>query len=356
MLASLLQGGCYYSHLASGQLRLLWKREPIEGVLADPGVEERTRTLLGLVEPTRRFADELGLRVDDQYTSYVEWPGDRIVTTLVRTRPGSVEAVPFRFPFVGPLPYKGFFDRERAEAEARRMVERGEFDVCVSGVTAYSTLGWLDDPVTTPMLRRGAASLVETVLHELVHATLFVEADVEFNESVAQFIGQEAAVRFFEALESDPTAPSDETLPSPDHVRGAIEDRRRIASSMLDLREELARLESDPEAAPLRRQAEARTRQELAELPLTVLDPERVAEKARLDNACLALRGTYVRDMPRHAAVLEALGDDLGAMIARLHRVAEGELDVDAFYRISPADSDVGQLDHALLDEAAEDF
>ena len=197
LLAGGLSTGCYYSHLASGQLDLIWSRRPLEDVLDDKAIPARTRTLLVVVPLVRAYASALGLEVGDQYTSFVDWPGDRIVTTLVRTRPRSIEPIGFWFPFVGRLPYKGYFDRERAERDALRLREDDAYDVCVSGVAAYSTLGWLDDPVTSPMLRRGAATLVETLLHELVHATAFVSEDVDFNESVAQFIGQEAAVRFF---------------------------------------------------------------------------------------------------------------------------------------------------------------
>lgn len=139
LVASQLSSGCYYSQLASGQLKLLWARQPINEVLEAPETPVETRSLLSLVEGVRIFAAELGLRIGDQYTSYVEWPNDRIVTTLVRTRPPSVDAIPYWFPVVGELPYKGYFDRAQAEAEAQRLRETDDFDVCVSGVTAYST-------------------------------------------------------------------------------------------------------------------------------------------------------------------------------------------------------------------------
>ncbi|MCA9506621.1 MAG: aminopeptidase, partial [Myxococcales bacterium] len=151
-LLGLSATGCYYGELASGQLRMLWRREPIETVRADPDRPASTRDLLGLVGSVRKHAKAVGLEVGRQYTSYVEWPGDRVVTTLVRTRPGSLEPVPWRYPLLGRLPYRGYFDRAKAEAEAVRLREREGYDVCETGVTAYSTLGWLADPVTSPML------------------------------------------------------------------------------------------------------------------------------------------------------------------------------------------------------------
>jgi predicted aminopeptidase len=333
VLLMLCNSGCYYSHLASGQIKLLWRRQPINEATEDPAHDEQTRELLRLVDSIRSYAIELGLRVDGQYTSYVDWPEDRIVTTLVRTRPGSLEAVPHRFPIVGELPYKGYFDQGRAEAEAERLrVEEG-FDVCVSAITAYSTLGWFDDPVTSPMLARGAASLAETLFHEWVHSTAFFPNEIDFNESVAQFIGQQASIRFFE----DVSPESAGTLPDASRVRDAIEDRRAIDSVIQTFHDLLLEIQDADDRAALRAIAEAGIREELAALPLSVLDPERVASGARLSDACLALRGTYVQDLPRHAQVLTELDGDLEAMIARLTVWADGDHPTEDFFRVDTA-------------------
>jgi predicted aminopeptidase len=284
-----------------------------------------------LVAEVREYAKVLGLEVEGQYTSYVDWPDDRIVTTLVRTRLGSLDSVPWWFPVVGHLPYKGYFDRERAQAAAEELRAGGEFEVCVSGVTAYSTLGWLDDPVTRPMLLRGAASLVETLFHELVHATAFLPGNADFNEGVAQFIGQQAAIEFFASL---PRNEDSELWPTADRVRGGIKDRLLIADSTLDFRARVVELDQDPDRLKHRATAETEARAALAALPLVVIDAERVASNARLSDACLALRGTYVQNLPRHADVYAALGGDLGLMIERLRTFSEDERESEAFFDV----------------------
>jgi predicted aminopeptidase len=322
--------GCYYGHLASGQMKLAWRRQPIAEALADPTHSERVRGLLRVVKPVRRFALKLGLNVDDQYTSFVDWPGDRVVTTIVRTRPGSLEAVPHWFPIVGELPYKGYFDRDWAEAEATRLRDEEGFDVCVSAISAYSTLGWFADPVTTPMLERGVVSLVETMLHELVHATAFLPGEADFNESVAQFIGQQAAVLFFEqTFERPPIA-----LPDAQRVRDGIADRQAISRIVLDFRNQVIEIQGAANRGELRGAMEATARKKLAALPLRAFDAETVAADARLSDACLALRGTYVEDLPRHAQVLAALDGDLEAMIERLSEWAEFERSGETFFDV----------------------
>ncbi len=334
------QSGCYYSHLASGQMKLVWRRQAIDEAVVDTTHSDRVRGLLQLVEPVRDFARDLGLHVDDQYTSFVDWPGDRIVTTIVRTRPGSLEAVPHWFPIVGELPYKGYFDRNRAEAEAARLRDEEGYDVCVSAITAYSTLGWFADPVTTPMLERGPANLVETLFHELVHATAFLSDEADFNESAAQFIGQQAAIRFFEqGFEHPPVA-----LPDLERVRDAIADRQAISRTILDFRDRLIEIQEDPDRLERRGAIEAATRSQLAMLRLRVFDAQTVAADARLSDACLALRGTYVEAMPRHAEVLAALDGNLEAMIERLSEWAESDRSAESFFDVDGQNRSQDQL------------
>src|SRR5262245_59467267 len=197
-LVPLATPGCYLGHVTAGQMRLLAARRPIDAVLADPATPEPLRERLALAPQARELARGLGLEVGGQYTTYVAWPGDRVVTAVVATRPGEVEAAGFWFPIVGTVPYKGFFDPARARAEADRLRGRG-YDVCEVAVPAYSTLGWLDDPLTEPMLRGGPGRIVETIVHELVHATVFLPDAADWNEGVATFVGQEASVAWYAA-------------------------------------------------------------------------------------------------------------------------------------------------------------
>lgn len=312
-LSSLATQGCYLTHLASGQWRLLRARQPIEEVLAEPSTDEPLRASLRLVERTREYARKLGLDVSGQYTSYVPWPGDRVITSVVAAEPGSVEAHEFWFPLVGSVPYRGFFDVERAEAEAQRLRAEG-FDVCLAPVRAYSTLGWFDDPVTGPMLAMGDGRLVEMLLHELVHATVFVASQPDFNEGIANFFGQEASVRFYsDAGESEAAA----------RRRQEVEERHAIDAVVLALRDAVEALYATADAGPAREasraELEAETRAALARLPLATRDSARLAEVARLNDACLAISATYTADLPAYARALaarenlEALLEDLRA-------------------------------------------
>ena len=124
------------------------------------------------------------------------------------------------------------------------------------------------------MLGRGPARLVETLLHELVHTTAFLPGEADFNEGAAQFIGQQSAIRFFESIEArgDITPLS---WPSSSRIRDTIGDRRLIAEATLDLRDRLHPIEGDPDRPRKRKLQEIRAREQIAALPLRVIDAKR---------------------------------------------------------------------------------
>lgn len=301
-------------------MEVLRARQPIDEVLAHDDTPDTLRHKLELVLAARKLARDLGLEVDEQYTSFVPWPGDRIITSVVATPREQVDADPFWFPIIGKVPYKGYFDPEAAEAEAARIAKQGH-DTCTFAIDAYSTLGWLDDPVTEPMLDRDDGALVETIVHELVHATFYVASQPDFNEGAAQFVGQEAAKRFYAG---DPEAVARETA--------RIDERRLLADQLVGFREEFRALYADvaerrargddPDVVVERAALESDMRARIAALPLEGRDAEKLAERLRLNDACLALRGTYGADLEAYAARLAEFDGDLGAFVDALKKAS----------------------------------
>jgi predicted aminopeptidase len=292
-------------------------RTPIASVLADPATPAPVRERLELVSDVRTFASTLGLEVDDQYTSYAPWPGDRIVTALVATRPGEIAPYEFWFPLVGHVPYKGYFDQARAAQDAQEMEAEG-FTTCLSAVPAYSTLGWFEDPVTGPMLRGEESELVETLIHELVHRTVYARNAADFNEGIATFVGQEGMIRFFEVRDGPSSA-------SAARARALVADDRVISAALEDTRGRVEQLYRTEPAGPKREAArasiEADARVAIAGLALTTQDPLALAREVQLGDACLALEGTYTRDLARYAEALVRAGD-LPTLIVRAKQAA----------------------------------
>ena len=69
----------------------------------------------------------------------------------------------------------------------------------VSGVSAYSTLGWFDDPVISSMLNNNEARRVGIVFHELAHQLMYRKNSTTFNESFAMVVEEEGVRRWFES-------------------------------------------------------------------------------------------------------------------------------------------------------------
>ncbi|HSW11369.1 MAG TPA: aminopeptidase [Solimonas sp.] len=181
----------YYAHLAAGQTALLNAREPIAEVVADQSRDPQLRRQLQLVQDARRWAvQQLKLPDNRSYTTYADLGRPYVVWNVFAAPELSLEPVQHCFLVVGCLSYRGYYERDGAEREARQLRRQG-YDVFVSGVPAYSTLNWFDDPVLNSMMRWSDEILVGTIFHELAHQRLYIRDDTAFNESFAEFVEDE---------------------------------------------------------------------------------------------------------------------------------------------------------------------
>jgi predicted aminopeptidase len=191
--------GCYYLQAASGQWELTRKREPISDVLSRDATSPELAARLRLVTEARQFAiDQLGLPDNDTYRTYAELERDYVMWSVFAAPEFSIEARTWCFPVAGCVSYRGYFSRESAEREAARLAGRG-YDVAVSGVVAYSTLGKLRDPVISTMMNWDDVRLVAVLFHELAHQVLYIKGDSGFNESFATAVEEFGVRRWLES-------------------------------------------------------------------------------------------------------------------------------------------------------------
>lgn len=192
LAGAVLVSGCastlHLLRLAQGQIELLQAREPIDEIVRDEARDPVLRERLRLVLEAREFASRrLALPDNGSYRAYADLARPYVLWNLFAAPEFSLEPRQWCYPLFGCFAYRGFFDRARAQQAAAELRAEG-LNVALAGVPAYSTLGWFDDPVVSPMLRWSDAELVATVFHELAHQKLFVKNDTAFNESFASFV------------------------------------------------------------------------------------------------------------------------------------------------------------------------
>lgn len=181
------------------QWTLGWGQVPLESesleTVLDASEREKLAWIPRVLEHCR---SELGLDPGDSYTTFLDTGGQPISYVVTAAHPLALVPYRWRFPFVGEVPYKGYFDLEDAASEASRLAERG-YDTAVHPVGAYSTLGWFRDPVLSAMLEYDLPELIDLIIHETTHRTVYFDDETSFNESLATHIAAEGTRRFLRA-------------------------------------------------------------------------------------------------------------------------------------------------------------
>ena len=179
-----------------GQIKIIWNARPTEEILRDPEFPDSLRVKLKMIEEIRRYAiDSLGLKDTKNYKTVYDQKGKEVLWVVTACEPFQLKPKLWEFPIVGTVPYKGYFNRDKALAESKSL-EREGWDVNVRNPDAWSTLGWFTDPILSGMLERNEGDLASLIIHEMVHSTLWVKDSVDFNENLASFIGDTAVYEF----------------------------------------------------------------------------------------------------------------------------------------------------------------
>ena len=197
-----LATGCspgYVMRAAYEQSKILLARQEISEALKDESVSPELKEKLRVVLASREFAESIGLSPGNSFTKFADIGKDTLAWVVVASKKDSFELHTWWFPIVGRVPYKGYFDLEDAKAIAKELEAEG-YEAFVRGTDAFSTLGWFNDPVLSTTLQGPKYRIANTVIHESVHSTVWIKGNVPFNESFANFVGNEGTVQFFNAL------------------------------------------------------------------------------------------------------------------------------------------------------------
>ncbi len=204
---ALFGAGCstvdYYAQSIQGHLAVMEAARPIPEVIADPQAPPPLKQRLERAQQIRRYASaELALPDNRSYTQYADLKRPYVVWNVFATPELSMTLKQWCYPIVGCAGYRGYFERDAAEQAAGEL-RAGGYEVHVSGVPAYSTLGWLPDPLLNTFIGGTEGQLAGLVFHELAHQVVFVGGDTTFNESFATAVEREGVRRWLQTYGND---------------------------------------------------------------------------------------------------------------------------------------------------------
>jgi predicted aminopeptidase len=298
-----------------GQTALLLQRRPVEEALHDPHLTSQEQQKLHLILAVRSFAiTQLGMQARQSYTTFVQLDRPYVSYNLSAASPDAFKPYTWRFPIVGKMPYKGFFDKDYALREQRALDEQG-YDTYLRGIRAYSTLGYFNDPILSSMLAYDDAFLINTIIHEMLHQTVWFKGSVSFNESLASFVGEQGTLAYLQQQYGN-------DAPEYQHYRALRADALVFEEYMDALINRLDALyhESISRADKLQRKeqilAEAATAYPEVFPRMQTTGYRNFFERRSLNNAVLLAFRVYNRDTTFFAQALAEQGGDLRRMIA----------------------------------------
>jgi len=309
----------YYAQAVRGQAELWQATRSIDAVVADPAASPQLKERLQNASRVREFASrELHLPDNRSYRGYADLKRPYVVWNVFATERFSVTPKQWCFPIAGCVAYKGYFSREQAEAFAEELKREGN-DVHIGGVPAYSTLGFLNDPVLNTFVHYPPAELARLIFHELAHQQVYVSGDTTFNESFAVTVEREGVRRWMAHHGSS------EALAG---FQRAQERRAAFHVMVLDYRSRLSRLYASGGNQDEMAAGKARIFRELDEAYAALKQSwggfsgydQWLGSNA--NNASLASIAVYTRLVPAFQAMLESARGDLPKFYAEVKRVA----------------------------------
>ncbi len=306
------------------EAQILWRREKIAELVERPDTDEKLREKLKLVLQARDYAEELGLKPEGSFTQYSKVDRDVLLWVLSASSKVALRPATWWFPIVGSIPYKGFFDKEDAEEE-QKTLEAKDYDTFMRPSAAFSTLGWFDDPLLSTTAKYDELSLANTVIHEILHNTVWVKDHAAFNESLANFVGSIGAVEFFKKIDAPSTTRADESMK---RWKDDLEFARFLDETVASLQPiYIPDTEPLPEVADPRYKDIVGKREEILQAAIERWQKSRgvapAKKRAVLNNAVIIAYQIYLKQPQLFQDLYDARGGSLPVFIEEMKKLAD---------------------------------
>ena len=325
-LLILTLSGCssfgYYLDLMAGHSEMMEKREQVTTVINNENTPAALKNILKNSIKIRDFASKnLYLPENKSYRLYADIKRRYAVWNVVATPEFSVKAKKWCFLFVGCLNYRGYFRQQQARDFAKKLQQQG-FDVMVGGASAYSTLGWFDDPLLNTMLYQSEARRAGVIFHELAHQKVYIENDTAFNEAFAMAVEEEGVRRWFKSQGKE------------EKYQQYLQNKKRnqaLNDLLLSTRERLEKLYQqdidDKQKRAGKKKIFSELKKQYQRLKQKWNGDDRYDQwmQQNLNNAHLLLIATYNELVPAFKKLLQKQGNDLRKFYQKVAELGEQE-------------------------------
>ncbi|WP_280154333.1 aminopeptidase [Piscinibacter sp. XHJ-5] len=315
----------YYAHSVGGHLDLLRSARPVPQWMSDEDASATLKERLALTQRIRDFAvSDLQLPDNASYRRYADLKRNAAVWNVVAAPELSLTLKTWCFPVVGCVGYRGYFERERADAFAEDLRRQG-LEVSVYGVPAYSTLGaipgdFFADPLLNTFIQFPEGELARLIFHELAHQVAYAKGDTDFNESFATAVERIGGARWL----SERAAP--QAREEYERFDGRRRDFRTLTKKYRDRFEALYASDASDDS---KRAAKARLMQELR-AEYEAIKASRWAGFSgydawfsRANNAGFGVLAAYTELVPDFEKLFQHSGGDFKRFYAEVRRLAD---------------------------------
>lgn len=312
----------YYLHSARGHFDIINKQQDIHHLLQEEEIPGNLQHQLRRVLEIRDFAfQQLQLPRSDSYSAYADLGRDHALKNLFAAEEFSIRSKQWCYPVVGCAGYRGFFDQQRLDQFVRNL-QQENYDIYIARVSAYSTLGWFDDPVLNTFIHWPDYRLAGLIFHELAHQQLYVDGDTQFNESFATAVQQAGVERWLQYQGKT------EQL---QRYRRHLQNRQQVIGLIQQARQDLDKVYQQQIDEDTKRKRKADRLQQLKQQYQSLAQSFEVKDgfhqwfNRDINNAQLASLSTYHDWVPAFRRLLEQQQQDFQAFYREVAELAELE-------------------------------
>lgn len=272
----------YVTKAGYHQTRLILARENTKTLINNKDTNPDLKDKIELTNKILEFAEEIGLKTNNNYRTYSDYKFPE-VWVITAAPEFSLTPHTWWFPIVGTVPYKGYFLKEDALDEIYSL-KKLNLDTSLRSSSAFSTLGWFDDPITNSLVSLPKNEYIITILHELLHLNIWIKDEVSLNETLANAFSYIASIEFCKSKD----------LTCENSIRESLETQINLTKTLEEYYKNLEKLYN--QETP--REEKLKLKREIyKEITNKISDTK--SNKTSLNNASFIALYTYYKDFDK---------------------------------------------------------